>query len=58
MRDKEKELNGILSQYNLAVQSVYKNILSSEKNTKNMRKRQMKSLIDQEIMQRVTKDDN
>lgn len=58
MRDKKKELNDILSKYDPAVQKVYQQVLSQEKSIKNIRKAQMKSLIDQEIMQQVQNDDN
>lgn len=58
MRDKKKELNDILSKYDSSVQKVYQKVLSQEKSIKNIRKAQMKSLIDKEIMQQVQKDDN
>lgn len=58
MRNKKQELNDILSKYDLAVQKVYQKVLSQEKNIKNIRKAQMKSLIDKEIMEQVQKDDN
>lgn len=58
MRDKKKELNDILSKYDSSVQKVYQKVLSQEKHIKNIRKGQMKSLIDKEIMQQVQKDDN
>lgn len=58
MRDKKRELNEILSKYDSSVQKVYQKVLSQEKNIKNIRKVQMKSLIDKEIMQQVQKDDN
>lgn len=58
MRDKKQELNEILSKYDSSVQKVYQRVLSQEKNIKNIRKAQMKSLIDKEIMQQVQKDDN
>ena len=58
MRNKKQELNDILSKYDLAVQKVYQKVLSQEKNIKNIRKEQMKSLIDKEIMEQVQKDDN
>lgn len=58
MRDKKKELNEILNKYDHSVQKVYQNVLSQEKSIKNIRKAQMKSLIDKEIMQQVQKDDN
>lgn len=58
MRDKKKELNEILSKYDPAVQKVYQKVLSQEKNIKNIRKAQMKSLIDKEIMQQVQTNDN
>ena len=58
MRDKKQELNEILSKYDSSVQKVYQKVLSQEKNIKNIRKAQMKSLIDKEIMQQVQKDDN
>ncbi len=58
MRNKKQELNDILSKYDSAVQKVYQTVLSQEKNIKNIRKAQMKSLIDKEIMEQVQKDDN
>lgn len=58
MRDKKRELNDILSKYDPAVQKVYQKVLSQEKSIKNIRKVQMKSLIDKEIMQQVQNDDN
>lgn len=58
MRNKKQELNDILSKYDQAVQKVYQKVLSQEKNIKNIRKAQMKSLIDKEIMEQVQKDDN
>ena len=58
MRDKKKELNEILNKYDPVVRKVYQKVLSQEKNIKNIRKAQMKSLIDKEIMQEVQKNDN
>lgn len=58
MRDKKKELNEILNKYDPSVQKVYQKVLSQEKSIKNIRKAQMKSLIDKEIMQQVQKDDH
>lgn len=58
MRNKKQELNDILSKYDSAVQKVYQKVLSQEKNIKNIRKAQMKSLIDKEIMEQVQKYDN
>ena len=58
MRNKKQELNDILSMYDSAVQKVYQKVLSQEKNIKNIRKAQMKSLIDKEIMEQVQKYDN
>ena len=58
MRDKRKELNEILNKYDPSVQKVYQKVLSQEKNIKNIRKAQMKSLIDKEIMEQVQKNDN
>ena len=58
MRDKKKELNEIFGKYDPAVQKVYQKVLSQEKNIKNIRKAQMKSLIDKEIMQQVNSDDH
>lgn len=55
MRNKKQELNDILSKYDPAVQKVYQKVLSQEKNIKNIRKAQMKSLIDKEIMEQVQK---
>ena len=57
MRDKKKELNDILGQYDISVQKVYQKILVQEKSIKNIRKAQMKSLIDKEIMQQVQSND-
>ena len=58
MRDKKKELNDIFRQYDIGIQKAYSKILTQEKSIKNIRKAQMKSLIDKEIMQQVQKDDN
>lgn len=58
MRDKKKELNEILGQYDSSVQKVYQKILTQEKSIKSIRKAQMKSLIDKEIMLEVQKNDN
>lgn len=58
MRDKKKELNDILCKYDSAVQKVYQKVLSQEKSIKNIRKAQMKTLIDKEIMQQVQNNDN
>lgn len=58
MRNKKQELNDILSKYDSAVQKVYQKVLSQEKNIKNIRKAQMKSLIDKEIMGQVQKIEN
>lgn len=58
MHDKKSELNDILSKYDPAVQKVYQNVLSQEKSIKNIRKAQMKSFIDKEIMLQVQNDDN
>lgn len=58
MRDKKKELNDILGQYDASVQKVYQKILSQEKSINNIRKAQMKSLIDKEIMRQVQENDN
>lgn len=58
MRDKKKELNDILVKYDPSVQQVYRKVLTGEKNIKNMRKAQMKSIIDKEIMQQVQNNDN
>ncbi len=53
MRDKKKELNDILAKYDTPVQHVYQQVLKHEKSVKSIRKDQMKSLIDNEIMERV-----
>ena len=53
MRDKKKELNDILAKYDTPVQRVYQQVLKQEKNVKSIRKDQMKSLIDNEMMQQV-----
>ena len=58
MRDKKKELNEILSKYTTPVQKVYQQVLKQEKGVKNIRKDQIKSLIDSEIMAQVNSDDN
>lgn len=58
MRDKKKELNDILSKYDSSVQKVYQKVLKQEKMVKNIRKDQMKTLINNEIMEQVKKDDN
>jgi len=53
MRDKKKELNDILVKYDTPVQHVYQQVLKQEKNVKSIRKDQIKSLIDNEIMDQV-----
>ena len=54
MNDKKKEqLNDILSKYEPAVQKVYQRVLKQEKGVKNIRKDQIKNLIDNEIMAQV-----
>ena len=53
MRDKKTELNEILGKYDSSVQKVYQQVLKKEKTVKNIRKDQMKSLIDNEIMEQV-----
>lgn len=58
MRDKKQELNEILSKYEPAVQKVYQQVLKQEKGVKNIRKDQMKSLIDNEIMAQVKNNAN
>ena len=58
MRDKKEELNKIMERYKPAVQKVYHRIISQEKSIKNIRKGQMKSLIDQEIMKQVQENDH
>lgn len=55
MRDKKEELNKILSKYSPEVQKVYQRVLKQEKGVKNIRKDQIKSLIDSEIMEQVSK---
>lgn len=58
MRDKKQELNNILSKYEPSVQKVYQQVLKQEKGVKNIRKDQMKSLIDNEIMAQVKNNAN
>ena len=58
MQNKEKELNDIMKKYDIGVQTVYQRILAQEKSIKNIRKMQIKSLIDKEIMQQVQNNDN
>ena len=58
MHDKKQELNDILSKYNTSVQIVYKKVLAQEKSIYNIRKAQMKSLIDKEIMAQVQKNED
>lgn len=53
-RDKKKELNDILSKYSPDVQKVYQRVLKQEKGVKNIRKDQIKTLIDNEIMAQVS----
>ena len=53
MRDKKEELNKILSKYSPDVQKVYQRVLKQEKGVKNIRKDQIKTLIDNEIMAQV-----
>ena len=56
MNEKKKEqLNEILGKYDPSVQKVYQRVLKQEKSVKNIRKDQMKSLIDNEIMAEVNK---
>ncbi len=52
---KKEQLNEILGKYDPSVQKVYQRVLKQEKSVKNIRKDQMKSLIDNEIMAEVNK---
>ena len=58
MHDKKQELNEILYKYDSSVQVVYQKVLTQEKSIYNIRKAQMKSLIDKEIMEQVQKNEN
>lgn len=57
MRNKKEELNKIMGRYKPAVQKVYHQIITQEKSIKNIRKGQLKSIIDQEIMKQVQEND-
>ena len=58
MHDKKKEVNDILNKYDPAIQKVYQQILTKEKCVNILGKVQMKSIIDEEIMQQVQNNDN
>lgn len=55
---RNEEINDIMTKYNEVVQTVYKKILAQEKSIKNTKRMQLKSLINDEIMQQVQKNDN
>ena len=52
---KREQLSEILGKYDQPVQQVYQSILQHEKGVKNIRKDQMKALINSEIMAQVNK---
>ena len=54
-KDQREQLNAILGKYDQSVQRVYQSILKQEKGVKNLRKDQIKTLIDGEIMAQVNK---
>lgn len=58
MHKRNEEINDIMAKYNEGVQIVYKKILAQEKSIKNTKRMQLKSLINEEIMQQVQKNDN
>lgn len=58
VHNRNEEINVIMRKYDETVQTVYKNILAQEKNINNTKRMQIKSLINEEIMQQVQKDDN
>lgn len=47
-----------MKKYDEVVQTIYKKILAQEKSIKNTKRMQLKSLINEEIMQQVQKNDN
>ena len=58
MHNRDEEINDIMKKYDEAVQTVYAKILAQEKSIKNTKRMQIKSLLDEEIMQQVQKNDN
>ncbi len=58
MHNRNEEINDIMKKYNEVVQVIYKKILAQEKSIKNTKRMQLKSLINEEIMQQVQKNDN
>lgn len=58
MHNRNEEINDIMKKYNEVVQVIYQKILAQEKSIKNTKRMQLKSLINEEIMQQVQKNDN
>ena len=58
VHNRNEEINVIMRKYDETVQTVYRNILTQEMNINNTKRMQIKSLINEEIMQQVQKDDN
>ncbi len=58
MHKRNEEINDIMMKYSEVVQTVYKKILAQEKSIKNTKRMQLRSLINEEIMQQVQKNDN
>lgn len=58
VHNRNEEINFIMRKYEETVQTIYKNILAQEKNINNTKRMQIKSLINEEIMQQVQKNDN
>lgn len=58
MHNRNEEINDIMKKYNEVVQAIYQKILAQEKSIKNTKRMQLKSLINEEIMQQVQKNDN
>lgn len=58
MHNRNKEINDIMNKYNEVVQTIYQKILAQDKSIKNTKRMQLKSLINEEIMQQVQKNDN
>lgn len=58
MHNRNKEINDIMDKYNEVVQTIYQKILAQDKIIKNTKRMQLKSLINEEIMQQVQKNDN
>ncbi len=58
MHNRNEEINDIMKKYNEVVQVIYPKILAQEKSIKNTKRMQLKSLINEEIMQQVQKNDN